>query len=90
MSTVGEVCSDISHDSALCQELMDAVMTVHNKFLLGKQPEKDHSENQAGGSMPMKDPAVIKNKSVRKGNRMKPRSEIEAERKATQKRKQSI
>ena len=38
----------------------------------------------------MRDPAVKRNKSVRKGDRLKSRSEIEAQKSAAQKRKNSI
>ena len=37
MNRVGEVCSDISDDSVLCQELLDVVNTVHTTYLLGKE-----------------------------------------------------
>lgn len=96
MNTVGEVCSDISHDSHFCQELMDAVNVVHSKYLLGKQQtaegDKTYEQtvNEACVSEPLKDPAVINNKSVRKGNRLKSRSEREGWKKAADKRKKSI
>ena len=93
MNTVGEVCSDISHDSRFCQELMDAVNAVHSKYLLGKQQtaegDKTYEQtvNEACVSEPLNDPAVINNKSVRKGNRLKSRSEREGWKKAADKRR---
>ena len=92
MNTVGEVCSDISHDSGYCQELLDAVKNVHNKYLAGREgtegnQEVDENESKKNSDMALKDPAVKKNKSVNEGNRMKPRSEIEAQKCAARKRK---
>lgn len=95
MNTVGEVCSDISHDSQLCDELVDAVRSVHNKYLLSKKTVEEsqvtqQKEQQPGGSVPLKDLVVIKNKSVRKGSRLKSHSEREGWRKAAEKRKKSL
>ena len=74
---------------------MDAVRTVHNKYLSSKKTGEDsqvtqQTKQQPGATLPLKDPAVIKNKSVRKGNRLKSRSEREGWRKAAEKRKNSI
>ena len=63
MNTVGEVCSDISHDSGYCQELLDAVKTMHNKYLAGREgtdgnQEVDENERNKNGDMGLKDRAI--------------------------------
>ncbi|XP_073358034.1 protein FAR1-RELATED SEQUENCE 5-like [Aegilops tauschii subsp. strangulata] len=65
-------------------ELLDATNTIHTKHLLGKEQavatreDGNNSRDRDDVNNDMRDPAVKKNKSVRKGDKLKSRSEIEA------------